>query len=73
MCKEILTFGDTDIEKNKFSWNKSLLKFLKSLLYVTRFLLVKRTISTSLVTCIMIIKLNIKSNASENKRLCKKS
>ena len=59
MFKEILTFGDIDIEKNKFSCNKTPI-FLKSLLYVARFLLMRKTISTSLVTFIMIIKLNIK-------------
>ena len=51
MGKKSLTFGDTENEKNKFSCNK-----FNS--YLARFLLVKKTINTLLVTCIMIIKLS---------------
>ena len=51
MGKEILTFGNIEIEKNKFYCHKTLI-FLK------RFPLVKKTINTLLVTCTIIIKLS---------------
>ena len=62
MVKEILTFGDSDIEKNKFYHNKTPV-FLKDVdiekvLVSTRFPLVKKTTNTLLVTCTMIIKLS---------------
>ena len=63
MGKEILNFGNTEIEKNKFCRNKAPI-FLK--VVDTEKVLVsnkvpfggKRTINTLLVTCIMIIKLS---------------
>ena len=62
MGKEILTFGDVDIEKNQFYHYKSPI-FLKNVdiekvLDLKRFLLVKKAISTLLVTCIMKTKLS---------------
>ena len=62
MGKEILTFADIEIEKNKFYRNKTLI-FLKDvdtekLLVTNNIFLVKKTIGTLLVPCIMIIKLN---------------
>ena len=62
MVKEILTFRDSDIEKNKFYHNKTPV-FLKDVdiekvLVSTRFPLVKKTTNTLLVTCTMIIKLS---------------
>ena len=63
MGKEILTFGDTEIEENKVYYLKSPI-FLKAKLDIEkvlvslRFLLVKKTLNTLLVTCIMIIKVN---------------
>ena len=58
MGKEILTFGDFEIEKNKFYHH--ITYFLKDVYIekywcLKRFLLMKKTISTLLVTCIMII------------------
>ena len=47
MGKTILTFGDTDIEKNEFYHHKFPI-FKKNI----------KTINTLLVTCIMIIKLS---------------
>ena len=62
MGKEILTFGDVDIEKNQFYHYNSPI-FLKNVdiekvLDLKRFLLVKKAISTLLVTCIMKTKLS---------------
>ena len=63
ISKEILTFGDTEIEKNKFYRYKSPI-FLKDV-DIEKVLASnkitfdkKRTINTLLITCIMIIKLN---------------
>ena len=59
--KEILTFGDIEIEKNKFYRYKTPIFLgdvdIEKVLVSTRFLLVKKTINTLLITCIMIIKL----------------
>ena len=52
MGKEILTFGEIEIENKLFFYRN------KSPVNLTRFLLVKKTRNTLLVTCIMIIKLN---------------
>ena len=62
MGKEVLTFGDIEIEKNKFYRHESRI-FLKDadiekVLVSKRFLLVKKTVNTLLATCIMTIKLN---------------
>ena len=62
MGKGILTFRDVDIEKNQFYHYKSPI-FLKNVdtekvLDLKRFLLVKKAISTLLVTCIMKTKLS---------------
>ena len=62
MGKGILTFGDVDIEKNQLYHYKSPI-FLKNVdtekvLDLKRFLLVKKAISTLLVTCIMKTKLS---------------
>ena len=54
MCKEILTFGETEIEKTEFYRNKIPIFFFKR----SRFLYVKKTINVLLVTCIVIIKLS---------------
>ena len=62
MGKEILMFSDTEIEKNKFYHHKSPI-FLndvntEKVLVSKKFLLVKKTVSTFLVTCRTIIKLS---------------
>ena len=63
MGKEILMFNDTEIEKNKFYRNKSPI-FLKDvdikkvLVSNKIFSSEKKTINTSLVNCIIIIKLS---------------
>ena len=76
MGKEILTFGNIETEKNKFYQDKDPNVLgdvdIKKVLVSKKFLLLKKTISTLLVTCIMVIKLNITYNAFKNKRLCKK-
>ena len=74
MGKEVLMFGNIEIEKIKFYHHKtptffffffagmggSLLshKILRKYLYLTRFCFVKKPINILLVTCIMIIKLS---------------
>ena len=60
MGKEVLTFGDTDIEKDKFYCHRSP-TFLKNIdidevLVSEKISSVEKTISTLLVTSIMIIK-----------------
>ena len=61
MGKEILTFGDMEIEKviyhNKIPIFRKM-QILKKYYYLTRFRLVKTTVSIFLVTCIMMIKLS---------------
>ena len=68
MGREILTFGKIEIEKNPFHRHKTpiflgdvdiekVLARFQDLRFLTRFLLVKKPITTLLVTCIMIIKL----------------
>ena len=54
MGKKFLTIGNIEIEKNKFYQQKISKKYY----CLTKLLLVKKTISTFLVTCIMVIKLN---------------
>ena len=60
MGKEILTFGDTEIEKIYFMAPKVLFflkdKDIEKVLVLAIFILVKETKNTLLVTCIMIIK-----------------
>ena len=62
MGKEILTSWDIEVETN-FIVVRLLLFLKKEILrkyyYLTRFILVKKTINTLLVTCMMIIKLSI--------------
>ena len=59
---EILTLWDIEIEKNKFYCHKSPflkeMQILRKYWYLTRFLLMKKTINTLLITCIMIKKLS---------------
>ena len=75
-------FGDLEIEKNKFYrfknlvplWNLDIEKFQ----YLRRLILVKKTINTLFVTCIMIIKLKLdnvkqafaKSRDGQTKWMC---
>ena len=58
MGKEISTFGDIEIEKNKFCQHKPSIFSkdidIEEVLVSKRFLLVKKAISTLLVTFIMI-------------------
>ena len=63
MGKEILTFGDIEIEKSKFYLHET--PFFKKYVDIEKVLVSnkisfgeKKTISTLLVTCIMIIKLS---------------
>ena len=61
MDKEILVFGDIEIEKDKFTAIK--LDFVKysdinNVLESNNIFLVKNTINNLLVTCMMIIKLS---------------
>ena len=60
MRNEILTFGNIEIEKHKFYRHKSpvSLSDVDIEKVLTRFLLVKNTISILVVTCIMTIKLS---------------
>ena len=63
MGKEILTFGNIEIEKNKFYYHKNPapltdLNIEKVLVSNKIFYLVKKSINTLLVTCIMMIKLS---------------
>ena len=62
MDKEILTFGDTDIEKNKFYHHKSpiLLKdvCIKKVLVSNKISFGEKTLNTSLGNFITIIKLS---------------
>ena len=62
MENEILTFGDIEVEKNKFYHDKSSI-FLKDvdiekLLVSSKIFSGEETINTLLVTCIIIIKLS---------------
>ena len=62
MGKEFLTFGNIEFEKKNFYHHKSPI-FLKDVdiekvLVTEKISFGKKTISTSLVTCIMIIKLS---------------
>ena len=63
MGKEILTFGGIEIEKkNKFYHHKTPIYWgdvdIEKDQHLTRFLLMKKTINTLLVTCTIIIKLS---------------
>ena len=62
MGKEISTFGDIEIEKNKFCHHKPSIFSkdidIEEVLVSKRFLLVKKAISTLLVTFTMIKKLS---------------
>ena len=60
MGKEILTFQDIEIEKNYHYQSPIFLKDvdIEKVLVSTKISFVKKTISTLLVTCIMIIKLS---------------
>ena len=62
MSKKLLTFGDIEIEKNTFYSYKTLIFLryvdIEKVLYLKRFLLVKKIINILLVTLKMIIKLN---------------
>ena len=57
MGKEVLTFGDIEIEKNKFYPPKTFI-FLKDVDVEKVLVSNKSTISTLLLTCIVAIKLN---------------
>ena len=62
MGKGILTFGDIEIEKSTFYRYKSPVPLrdvdIEKVLVSNKFLLVKKTINTLLVTCITMIKLS---------------
>ena len=60
MDKEILTFGNIEIEKNKFYRNNASIFQMMQILrkYSIYLFLVKKTRSTLLVTYIMMIKLS---------------
>ena len=63
MGKEILTFGNIEIKKNKFYRHKTPIFLedadIEKVLVSNKISFVeKKTISTLLVTCIMVIKLN---------------
>ena len=60
MDKEILTFGNIEIEKNKFYRNNTSIFQMMQILrkYSIYLFLVKKTRSTLLVTYIMMIKLS---------------
>ena len=62
MSKEILTFDDIEIEKNKFYHHKSPIPLtdadIEKVLVSNKISFDEKTISTLLVTCIMIIKLS---------------
>ena len=62
MGKDILTFGDIEIEKNKFYCHKNRI-FLKDVdiekvLVSNKLFSGKKTVNTLLVSCIMMIKLS---------------
>ena len=62
MDKEILTFGDIEVEKNKFYHDKSSI-FLKDVdiekvLVSSKIFSGEETINTLLVTCVIIVKLS---------------
>ena len=62
MSKEILTFGDTKIEKNKFPHHKSPVSLwnvdIEKVLVSDKISFGEKTINTLLVTCIMMTKLS---------------
>ena len=60
MGKEILTFEDTEIEKNKFYNHKIFLRDvdIEKVLVSNKISFGEKTINNLLVTCIMVIKLN---------------
>ena len=62
MCKEILTFGDIELKKINFTAIKVEF-FLKNInivkvLVSSKIFSGEKSVSTSLVTCVMILKLN---------------
>ena len=62
MDKEILTFGDIEVEKNKFYHDKSSI-FLKDVdiekvLVSSKIFSGEETMNTLLVTCVIIVKLS---------------
>ena len=65
MGKEILTFGDIEIEKHKFYYYKTL-TFLEDLDIHNVFLLVKKNKNILLVIYVMVIKLNLYTQYSQN-------
>ena len=62
MGKEILTFGDIEIEKNKFYHHKIAIFLgdvdIEKVLVSNKIFLLKKTINTLLITCTIIIKLS---------------
>ena len=62
MGKEILTFGDIDIEKKKFYCDKTPIFFkdvdTEKVLASNKISFVEKTINILLITCLMMIKLN---------------
>ena len=57
MCKKILTFGNIEIEENKFYDNKNLTSKIK-VLVSNKITFDEKNCKYLLVTCIMIIKLS---------------
>ena len=57
MGKEVLTFGNVEIEKNKFYRHKTPI-FLGDVDRSNEISFGEKNLSTLLVTCIMVIKLN---------------
>ena len=53
MGKEILTFGDIEIEKNKFDNHKYVDVDIEKVLVSSKIFVVEKTIITLLVTCII--------------------
>ena len=58
MGKDILTFGDTEIERNKFYCHKSPIVDIGKVLASNKISSDEKNYNTLLVTCIMIIKLS---------------
>ena len=61
MGKEILTFGNIEIKKNKFYHNKSIFfkdEDIEKILVSNKISFGEKTIRTLLVTCVMMTKLN---------------
>ena len=59
MVQEILTFGNIEIEKYKtYPYKSPIYLDVNSVLVSKKIFLVKNTINTLLVTCMMIVKLS---------------